>query len=154
MEISRNHSINISTVNRTHKITNTRCDIISKEICAIKVKTQVGKEEVRVKLKLFERCLMPALLYGMEAWKKLSKAEIQHVCKIHGKALKKIFNVPITTPFIRLINETRVWPAEHRINSSSLMLYHNIINSSKERLVKQIIQEQRAQNHQTPFMKK
>ena len=28
------------------------------------------------------------------------------------------------------------------------MLYHNIINSSKDRLVKQIVQEQRAQNHQ------
>ena len=31
------------------------------------------------------------------------------------------------------------------------MLYHNIINSSKDRLVKQIVQEQRAQNHQTTF---
>ena len=48
---------------------NTRCDIINREICAIGAKTQVGKEEVRVKLKLFETCLMPALLYGMEAWK-------------------------------------------------------------------------------------
>ena len=33
---------------------NTRCDIINKEICGIGAKTQVGKEEVRVKLKLFE----------------------------------------------------------------------------------------------------
>ena len=52
---------------------NTRCDIINREICAIGAKTQVGKEEVRVKLKLFEKCLMPALLYGMEAWKKIVK---------------------------------------------------------------------------------
>ena len=34
------------------------------------------------------------------------------------------------------------------------MLYHNIINSSKDRLVKQIIQEQRAQNHQNTFYEK
>ena len=54
----------------------TRCGIINREICAIGAKTQVGKEEVRVKLKLFEKCLMPALLYGMESWKKLLKAEI------------------------------------------------------------------------------
>ena len=47
---------------------NTRCDIINREICAIGAKTQVGKEEVKAKLKLFETCLMPALLYGMEAW--------------------------------------------------------------------------------------
>ena len=126
---------------------NSTCDTINREISAIGVKTQVGKEEVRVKFKLFETCLMPALLYGMETWKKLSKAEVQNVEKIQGKALKRIFSLPITTPYIGLIIETGVWPAEQRINYSSLMLYHNIISSSKDRLVKQIIQEQRAQNH-------
>ena len=34
------------------------------------------------------------------------------------------------------------------------MLYHNIINSSKDRLVKQIIEEQRAQNHSNIFYDK
>ena len=34
------------------------------------------------------------------------------------------------------------------------MLYHNIINSSKDRLVKQIIQELRAQNHSNTFYDK
>ena len=97
---------------------------------------------------------MPALLYGMEAWKKLSKAEIQNVEKIQGKALKRIFSLPITTPYIGLIIETGVWPAEQRINYSSLMLYHNIINSSKDRLVKQIIQEKGAQNHSSTFYDK
>ena len=46
---------------------NIRCDIINRERCTIEVKTQIGKEKVRVKLKLFETCLMPALLYWMEA---------------------------------------------------------------------------------------
>ena len=42
---------------------------------------------------------MPAFLYGMEAWKKLSKTEIQHLKKNQGKALKRIFNLQITTPY-------------------------------------------------------
>ena len=126
---------------------NTRCDIINREICAPGPKTQVRKEEVRVKLKLFETCFMPAVLHGMEAWKKLSKAEIQHLEKIQGKVLKWIFSLPTTTPYIGLITETRVWSAEQRINYGSLMLNRNIINSSKDKLVKQIMQEQRAQNH-------
>ena len=96
---------------------------------------------------------MLALLYGMEAWKKLLKGETQHLEKILGKALKRIFNLPITTSYIGLIIETEVWPAEQRINYSSLMLYHNIINSSKDRLVKQIIQEQRVQNHPNTYEK-
>ena len=40
-----------------------RCNIINREISAIGAKTQVREEEVRVKLTLFETCLMPALLY-------------------------------------------------------------------------------------------
>ena len=91
---------------------------------------------------------MPAVLYGKETWKKLSNVEKEHLEKIKGKALKMIFNLPITTPFIRLIIETAVLPTEQRIDNSSLMLYHNIINSSKNPLAKQIIEEQRAQNDQ------
>ena len=82
------------------------------------------------------------------------KAEIQNVEKVQGKALKRIFSLPITAPYIRLIIETGVWPAEQRISYSLLMLYHNIINSSKDRLVKQIIEEQRAQNHSNIFYDK
>ena len=115
---------------------NARCDTISREICAVGAKTQVGKEEVRVKLKPFETCLMPALLYGTEAWKKLSNVEIQHLENIHSKTLKRIFNLPITTTYNGLIIETGVWPAGQRVNYSSLMQYHNIIKSSKDRLVK------------------
>ena len=54
----------------------TRNDFINIEICATGAKTQVGKEEVRLKLKLLESCLIPALLYGMEVWERFPKAEI------------------------------------------------------------------------------
>ena len=72
----------------------------------------------------------------------VSKAEIQSPEKNQGKALKRIFSLSMATPYIGLMIETGVWPAEQRINYSSLMLYHNIINSSKDGLVKQIILEQ------------
>ena len=40
-------------------------EVINREISAIGSKYQVGKEEIRVKLKLCDTCLMPALLYGL-----------------------------------------------------------------------------------------
>ena len=46
---------------------NRKCEVINREINAIGAKNEVGKEEIRVKLKLYETCLMPALLYGLEA---------------------------------------------------------------------------------------
>ena len=49
---------------------NRKCEVINREIHAIGAKHQVEKEEIRVKLKLYETCLMQALLYGLEAWEK------------------------------------------------------------------------------------
>ena len=49
---------------------NRKCKVINREINAIGAKQQVGKEDIRVKLKLYETCLMPALLYRLEAWGK------------------------------------------------------------------------------------
>ena len=39
---------------------NRKCEVINREISAIGAKHQVGKEEIRVKLKIYETCLMPA----------------------------------------------------------------------------------------------
>ena len=45
---------------------NRKCEVINREIGAIGAKHQVEKEETRVKLKIYETCLMPALLYGFK----------------------------------------------------------------------------------------
>ena len=60
-------------------------------------KNQVGKEEIRVKLKLFDTCLMTALTYGMEAWADIRSAEMREIEKIQGKKLKRIFQLPVPT---------------------------------------------------------
>ena len=52
---------------------NRKCKVINREITAIGAKHQVGKEEIRVKLQLYETCLMPALRYRLEAWRKIDK---------------------------------------------------------------------------------
>ena len=47
---------------------NRKFKVINREISAIGAKHQVGKEEIRVKFKLHETCLMSALLYELVAW--------------------------------------------------------------------------------------
>ena len=44
----------------------TKTNNINKEIKAIGSKSQVGSEEMKLKMKLFERCLMPAIIHGLE----------------------------------------------------------------------------------------
>ena len=133
---------------------NRKCEVINREISAIGVKHQVGKEEIRVKLILYETCLMPALLYGLEAWGKIDKDELNEIEKIQGKALKRIFNLPISISYIALIMETAIWPANQRIQYSIMMLYHNIMNSDHKRVARKIIAEQAKSNHKNTMISK
>ena len=119
---------------------NRKREVINREINAIGAKHLVGKEEIGVKLKLYETCLIPALLYGLEAWGKIDKNAMNEMEEIQGRALKRIFNVPISTSYIDLIMETGTWPANQRIQYSTMMLYHNI-NSDHKRVARKIIAE-------------
>ena len=98
-----------------------KCEVINREINTIGPKHQVGKIEIRVNLKLYETCTMPALLHGLEAWRKIDKDEMNEIEKIQDRALKRIFNVPISTSYIGLIMETGTWPANQRIQYSIMI---------------------------------
>ena len=49
------------------------------EINAIGAKSQVGTEEIRVKLKLFELCLISAIQHGLAAWGRILTREIEEI---------------------------------------------------------------------------
>ena len=55
----------------------------------------------------------------------------------------KILQLPVTTPSNGLLMETGIWPVKERIEYSTLMLIHSIINSNKERISQKTILEQR-----------
>ena len=76
---------------------------------------QVGKEEKRVKPKLFDTFLMTPLTFGMEVWANIRSVEIKEIEKIQGKALKRIFQCPVSTTYTGIIMETGIWPAEQKI---------------------------------------
>ena len=99
---------------------NKKFEVINREISSVGAKHQVGKEEIRVKLKLYDTCLMPALLYGLEAWGGIDENEMNEIEKIQGWALIK----------------TSTLPANQRIQYSIIMLYHDIMNSNHKRVAK------------------
>ena len=90
------------------KVIARKCETISREIDGIEAKNQVGKEQIRVKLKLFNTCLMTALTYGMEAWVNMRLVEMIEIEKIQEKALKRISKLPLSTTYTGIIIETRI----------------------------------------------
>ena len=82
---------------------NRKCEVINRETIGTGEKHQLRKEQMRLKLKLYETCIMLALLYGLEAWGKIDKDETNEIEKIQGRALKRIFNLSISKSYIGLI---------------------------------------------------
>ena len=60
---------------------------------------------------------------------KIGKDEMNEIEKIQGRALKRKFNLPISTSYIGLIMETGTWPVNQRIQYRTMMLYHNTMKS-------------------------
>ena len=96
---------------------------------------------------------MPALLYELEARGKIDKDEMNEIEKIQGRALKKIFNLPISTSYIDLTMEKGTWPANQRIQYTKTMLYHNI-NSDHKKIARKILAEQTKSNHKNTMISK
>ena len=74
--------------------------------------------------------------------------------KIQGTALKRIFNVAISTSYIGLIMQTGTWPVNQIIQYSIMMLHYNIMNSDHERVARKIIAEQAKNNHKSTMISK
>ena len=47
-----------------------------------------------------------------------------------------------STPNIGILYETRIWPIKERIEYSTMMLFHSIMNSDDEQISKKIIEQQ------------
>ena len=70
------------------------------------------------------------------------------------KDFKKIFKLPLSTAYTRILMETGIWPAEQRIQNETLMLYHNIKNSNEERKIKKMIEGTSEKELQNQFLQK
>ena len=103
----------------------------------------VGNMEVSVKLLLYDKTITKTVFYNMEAWTNLRQGDKQRLEVIQGKILKKLLNIPKSTPYWGLLIELGIWPVEWYINYRKLMLLHNLFHSDDERLAKQVMVEQK-----------
>ena len=111
----------------------------------------VGPVYVKMRLKLYELCLVHSILYNLEGWNKLTKTELKKLETIQHKTLCTLLHLPKTTPYIGLLNELGMWRMEERLMYRKMMLYHNIINSSEDRLSKRIIEDQEQSEEEGTF---
>ena len=79
-----------------------KCETINWEIQIIGSRNEVGKEEIRVQLKFFEACFIPA---GIETWGYIKKKEMKELQRIRGNDLKILFKLPVSTTYTGILME-------------------------------------------------
>ena len=84
----------------------TKTNNISKETKLIGSKSQAGSEKMKVKIKLFETCLMPAIIHGLEVWGRITATEMKEISNIQGSVLEKTLHLLKSTPNIGILFET------------------------------------------------
>ena len=68
----------------------------------------VRMEKIRVQVKIFEACIMAALIYRIEAWRYMKKEEMKEIKRIQEKASKRIFKLPVSTTYTWILMVTGV----------------------------------------------
>lgn len=105
-------------------------------------KENVGCLYFVTRLFLYEACIVPCMLYLLEAWVVMEK-ELEKLENLQRKILCSLMEVPKTTPYWGLLHETGQWSIKWRLVYRKLMLYHNIMTSEDDRLVKGVIEQQK-----------
>ena len=88
-------------------------------------------------LKLLDTCIIPCLLYGSETWL-LSKSELEMVELTQRKAIKRMLQVPKSTPTCALFMETGLIPMSFAIDKRQLIYYHKITKQHENFLARKI----------------
>lgn len=106
----------------------------------------IGSLAVSSRLQMVESVIIPSILVNVEAWLTISPTELKELEKAQATVLKKIFEMPISTPYLGMLMEAGVLPVRARITYKRLMLYHGVMCGDKERLLRQLFVEQKLEN--------
>ena len=111
----------------------------------------LGPVFVQVRIELYNSCIIPSLLYGLETWHQLSRKEVKNLEKIQAKALCQLLELPRSTPYMGILSELGMWRIEERLDYRRIMLLQNLLKSDDRRLCKRVVLSQRESEEEGTF---
>eukprot|EP00794_Sanderia_malayensis_P020626 gene20626-22661_t len=112
----------------------------SKKIAA---ENRTGIMSTDIAILLYERTIIPAMLYNLEVWTRWRNSDWDSLEKIQAESLKKLLKLPTATPYWGILNELGMWTMKARVILKRMMLLHRIMNSNEDRLCKYVLKEQK-----------
>ena len=90
----------------------------------------------------YNAIILSRLTYNSEAWGELTKSNIEALEKIQNKALKRLLNLPQSTPSKGLLHELGIPSIYHIIAKKKIIFMKKILTFKPENLTRRIFEEQ------------
>ena len=103
---------------------------------------KVGRMEIPAKLFIYEKIAVLSIFYNIEVWSNLRQLDRDKLETIQGTVLRGLIGLPKSTPYWGILYELNILPVHLRITYKKLMIYHMLMNSNKDRIARQIVEEQ------------
>ena len=92
-------------------------------VCIYTTKNEILSQiKTRTLIKLYQTTILPALLYGCEAWY-ISREDIKELTDMQFTIIRTILKFPISTPKPALLGESGEFPIELNIEKGNLCTY-------------------------------
>jgi hypothetical protein len=89
--------------------------------------TNLGMHEISVWMLLYRSLFISTVLFNSETWSKLRESDLKQLHVIQMKMLKRIFQLPTSTPNSFLLLELGILPIEGEVHKRQLMYLHRIL---------------------------
>ena len=94
--------------------------------------------ETKVLLVLYETCIVSSLLHNGESWT-LSQADENQIDQIGIRSLKRLFNLPTTTPSAAILFNLGLLYLTQTIDKMRFMYLHKIMNRTSDHWTKRML---------------
>ena len=118
---------------------------IVSEIISILDGLFLGKHYFRTAVMLRQAMLLSVLLFNSETWLRLNKADLNRLEGVDRMFLRRVFQVPTSTPTAALYLETGCLPINVLMKVKRIMFLHHILTRQDDALIKKVFCAQASQ---------
>ena len=104
----------------------------SVELCSLSGGLSFGIRQIESMLILYKTVFVPRLIYSCEAWSNLKAADYKSLQSAQLKFMRKILEVPRSTPTAALYIELGIWPIRYEIEIRQLFFLKRVLNKRED----------------------
>ena len=103
---------------------------------------KIGKYAMKARIRIYQGVVIPTMYHLVETWSNISKSDWEELESMQKRVVTGMCEMRRSTPYIGLLSELGIWPAEQLIEYKQVRLLHNILTSKDDRLLRKIVEDQ------------